>query len=568
MKIIELIHNLALLIALTSLSGFVLKNKLNTNNHEAIVRGLIFGLVALIGMIYPMQFSEGLIFDGRSVVTSICALFFGPVSAAIVVALTLTLRIIQGGSGLIMGVSVIISSALIGLLFHYKIYRIRKSIKIRELIALGLIVHVTMVLLIFTLPKDLVWQVMNNIALLAMTVFPISTVIIGKIISDYLDRNSLIINLEASEKKFRAIFNSISDGLALRKITRETMGEFVDINNSFCELLGYSEEELRMIPKERYVDPEVIKSFPYILQEVYDKGSVSFKTQHKTKSGDLIPVEINGSLFSLLGEDFFVGVTRDISERGQAEEILRSINLKMEKLTDELKSSNKDLEQFAYIASHDLKEPLRMISSFTQLLEQNYSADLNKEAKEYMKFIIDGAYKMQILINDLLNFSRINTQGEIFKEVDLNLIVEDVIKIFQDKLDNLNGSIQFENLPVIFGDGSQLRQLFQNLIGNGLKFIKEDTSPMIEISSAESDEDWTFSVKDNGIGIDSKHREKIFELFHRLHDRSKFEGTGIGLSFCKQILKKHKGKIWVESEPGIGSTFKFTIHKESIISSN
>ncbi|MDA3885789.1 MAG: ATP-binding protein [Candidatus Delongbacteria bacterium] len=560
MNLLELIHNLSLMIALVAISGFLGQSNKLKYGQRAAIQGFIFGLVAIIGMIYPLQFAEGVIFDGRSVLISLAALFFGPVAAVISVVMTSALRIIQGGSGAIMGVLVIISSAIIGLYFHNKTNE-KEKLSTQQLLLIGFIVHVVMVLLMFTLPSEISLTTIKSIAIPVLTIYPLATVFIGSILSNNFERLKFVSKIKQSEEKFKAIFNSIDDGITVRKITPEKLGEYVDINQSFCEMLGYTDEELRNIPRTKFLDPELIKSLDYIIEEIYTSKKVNFKTKHRTKTGEIIPVEIHGSLFRLNNEDHFVGVARDISERIEAENIFKEINAQLEELTSELKESNTDLERFAYIASHDLKEPLRMVSSFSQLLESKYSDILQDEAKEYLKFIVDGATKMQTLIADLLNFSRISTQGNDFELFDTNDLMKDVIKLFSDKLDKMNGIVEFTDLPKIKADESQIRQLFQNLIGNGIKFMNEGVSPLISITAEENKKEWIFHVKDNGIGIEEKNKERIFDMFHKLNSSEKYDGTGIGLAFCKQIVKRHGGKIKVESELGQGSMFTFSIPK-------
>jgi light-regulated signal transduction histidine kinase (bacteriophytochrome) len=229
------------------------------------------------------------------------------------------------------------------------------------------------------------------------------------------------------------------------------------------------------------------------------------------------------------------------------------------KLNEELLRSNKELEQFAYVASHDLQEPLRMVSSFTQLLARRYKDQLDQDAQEFIKFAVDGASQMQTLINDLLAFSRIQSKGKEFTKVDLHEVLGKVIFNLGIKIQELNALITNDELPVIFGDESQMVQLLQNLIGNALKFSKN--CPLIHISSLQKDDFIIISVKDNGIGIEKQYFERIFQIFQRLQPKNEYEGTGIGLAICKRIVERHEGSIWVESEPGKGTTFYFTLKK-------
>ena len=232
----------------------------------------------------------------------------------------------------------------------------------------------------------------------------------------------------------------------------------------------------------------------------------------------------------------------------------------MFRLNEDLLRSNKELEQFAYIASHDLQEPLRMVSSFTQLLSQRYKDKLDQDAQEFIQFAVDGAVRMQRLINDLLEYSRIETKGKKFSAIDMHNVLGQTIKNLSFIIKEKNAVIINDELPAVIADEGQMVQLFQNLIGNALKFC--DISPTIHISAREEREFYIFSIKDNGIGMDPQYFYKIFQIFQRLQPKDQYGGTGIGLAICKRIVERHGGKIWVESELGKGAKFYFSISKK------
>ncbi|MBN2441776.1 MAG: GHKL domain-containing protein, partial [Spirochaetales bacterium] len=221
--------------------------------------------------------------------------------------------------------------------------------------------------------------------------------------------------------------------------------------------------------------------------------------------------------------------------------------------------SNAELEQFAFIASHDLQEPLRMISCYAQLLEKKYNDKLDKDAREFIWFIVDGAHRMQQLINELLIYSRVNKNVKPFTLVKGQKILMDSLKNLEFKIKDTHAKVNYDPMPEIIADASQLTQLFQNLINNAIKFTKN--VPEVNITVSENLDEWIFSVADNGIGIQNDCLESIFEIFRRLHTREEYCGSGIGLSICKKIIERHKGRIWVESEVDKGSRFIFTISK-------
>jgi PAS domain S-box-containing protein len=250
----------------------------------------------------------------------------------------------------------------------------------------------------------------------------------------------------------------------------------------------------------------------------------------------------------------FSSVTRDITERKQAEQRLQAT-------LEELERSNKELEQFAYVASHDLQEPLRMVSSYTQLLAQRYEDQLDEKAKKFIDYAVDGAVRMQTLINDLLTYSRVSTQGRTFEEIDSRATLEEALRNLTAAIAETGAVVVSGELPRVPADASQLSQVFQNLIGNAMKFRSSEV-PQISISASDLGRAWRFSVKDNGIGIQAQYAEKVFVIFQRLHTRLEYPGTGIGLAICKRIVERHGGSIWFESEQGRGSTFHFTIPKK------
>jgi light-regulated signal transduction histidine kinase (bacteriophytochrome) len=225
-----------------------------------------------------------------------------------------------------------------------------------------------------------------------------------------------------------------------------------------------------------------------------------------------------------------------------------------------LERSNKELEQFAYVASHDLQEPLRMVSSYTQLLGKRYKDKLDQDANDFINFAVDGANRMQRLINDLLEYSRVTSRGKPLEKLDLSSVLGRVIATMQFKIQDTNAMVSNEDLPFVVGDEIQISRVFQNLIDNALKFRGEEP-PRIHISSKFESGKVIISVSDNGIGINEKFNDRVFTIFQRLHNREDYPGTGIGLAVCKRIIERHGGKIWLESEEGKGTTFYFTLNK-------
>lgn len=239
---------------------------------------------------------------------------------------------------------------------------------------------------------------------------------------------------------------------------------------------------------------------------------------------------------------------RDIAARQQAEESLRQ-------RTSELARSNAELEQFAYVASHDLQEPLRTITSFIQLVERKCSGGLDEEAREYIRFAVGGTHRMRQLIRDLLLFSRIGTEGRPFAATNLETVLDIVAADLGRAIAESDAVVTHDPLPVLEVDRAQMTSLLHNLIGNAIKYRRADVPPLVHVGAEPTENGWLLSVRDNGIGIDPAHFERIFVIFQRLHGQDRYEGTGVGLAVCKKIVERHGGRIWVRSEPGKGAIF-------------
>jgi light-regulated signal transduction histidine kinase (bacteriophytochrome) len=272
----------------------------------------------------------------------------------------------------------------------------------------------------------------------------------------------------------------------------------------------------------------------------------------RRKDGSEFPIEIMLSPLESAGGILVTAAIRDITTRKKAEASL------LQKV-EELKRSNEELGQFAYIASHDLQEPLRMVSSFTQLLSKRYKGKLDPEADEYIAFAVDGAHRMQRLIQDLLAFCRVGTKGRELFDTSSERALKQALINLREAIEEAGAEVTHNPLPTVVADEMQLTLLFQNLVANGIKYQKKPGVPRVHISAARNGGEWIFSIKDNGLGIDSQYFEKIFGMFQRLHKREEFAGTGIGLAICKKIVERHGGSISVESQLGQGSTFHFAL---------
>jgi PAS domain S-box-containing protein len=353
--------------------------------------------------------------------------------------------------------------------------------------------------------------------------------------------------LRESEEKFRSFIEEMNDGYC---VIQDSTIAFA--NARIAAMFGYTPEDVIGKSIQDFLPPEIIRQ----LAEMHArrKRGEDVPQQYETtltSKDSTLPVEFGARTIPHEGRPAVSVVIRDISERKAAE-------ARLAQTMQDLARSNAELEQFAYVASHDLQEPLRMVTSFVQLLARRYQGRLDPEADEYISFAVDGASRMQTLINDLLAYSRLGTRGYSFELTDCETAFRRAIENLSLAIEDSRAHLTHDPLPTVTADGAQLVLLLQNLIGNAIKFRGEE-QPRIHVSALRQGNEWVFSVQDNGIGFDPEFSDRIFLIFQRLHARTEYGGTGIGLAIAKKIVERHGGRIWVESETGQGATFYFTI---------
>jgi PAS domain S-box-containing protein len=330
-------------------------------------------------------------------------------------------------------------------------------------------------------------------------------------------------------------------------------GRYIQVNQAYAAMVGYTPEAMIGMDWQQTVHPDDLETLRLAYQHMLDHGKVEVDARGIRKDSSvfykqLVMVTAYDSQLQMTGHYCFM---KDISDRKQAEAELQA-------QTQELARSNAELQQFAYVASHDLQEPLRMITSYLELLERRYRGQLDPSADKFIAYAVDGAVRMQTLIQDLLSYSRVGTRGQRFTKLDCATIVNTAIKNLQVSIAQSNAVITQDKMPEVYGDSTQLVQLFQNLLSNAIKF-RRDIPPHIQIRVEKTRDEWLFSVCDNGIGIESQYADRIFLIFQRLHSRTEYPGTGIGLAICKKIVERHGGNLWLESKVGQGSCFYFTL---------
>ena len=395
---------------------------------------------------------------------------------------------------------------------------------------------------------------------------------IGGMFQDINERKLAEIESLRKSEQLQSLSNeleNIIDSIPGLVFYKDTKNRYIRVNKYICDAHKMSKKQLEglslndLYPRgqaQAYYedDLQVIRSrqSKINIDEPWgDRWVSTSKIPYLNETGEVIGV---------------IGVSMDVTERKLAEEELKKHRDHLEELVNErtmeldnaiigLKRSNQELEQFAYVASHDLQEPLRMVSSYTQLLERRYKDQLDQDARDFIFFAVDGANRMQHLINDLLDYSRVTTRGKPFAKLDLSTVLGHAIANLQKKVQETGALIVNDDLPFVYGDEVQLVRVFQNLLDNAMKFRGTDP-PRINVSAKTLDEKIQISITDNGIGIDKIYSDRVFTIFQRLHTKVEYPGTGIGLAICKRTIERHGGKIWFESEPGKGTTFYFTLN--------
>ena len=362
--------------------------------------------------------------------------------------------------------------------------------------------------------------------------------------------------LRESEARFRQTFELAASG-----ICHVVDSRFVKVNKALCEILGYSERELlgRTVKEVSHPEDRDVTDSARTRIRKGEIESARFEKRYlRGDTGAVVWAEIAIALVrDAEGNALYeIAVFDDVTERKEQEAALRAAH-------EELKRSNAELEQFAYVASHDLQEPLRMVASYTQLLGRRYDAKFDGDAREFMGFIVDGATRMKQLIEDLLAYSRVGTKGQDFRPVQAEAALSRALFNLKTAIEEAGAAVTYDTLPELPADELQLAQLFQNLIGNALKF-RSASVPRIHVFLQDEGQEWHFQVRDNGIGIEPQYFERIFMVFQRLHNKGEYPGTGIGLAICKKVVERHGGRIWVDSKPGEGADFQFTLPAQAV----
>ncbi len=376
---------------------------------------------------------------------------------------------------------------------------------------------------------------------------------------DITEHMELAAALQKTLVQYEAVLASALDPV----IIIDAFGTMLSVSRSIERVFGYKPEEV-IGQNVRVLMPEPHHSaHDGYLANYRRTGQTNIlgrtrEFEARRKDGSRVPIELSVSRVDVPGESqpLFTGIIHDITERRIAERLVKDNAAALER-------SNRELEQFAYVASHDLQEPLRMVGSFAGLLARRYKGRLDAEADEFIEYIINGAERMKMLIEDLLAYSRVSTKGRPPAPVPMRALVDQVLADLRSTATESGAVVHVGDLPEVLADATQMGQVMLNLIGNAIKF-RGQGRPEVWVTAKARPGEWEFAVRDNGIGIDPRYAERIFKIFERLHGAAEYPGTGIGLAICKKIVERHGGRIWFESEPGKGTTFRFTLPRQEV----
>lgn len=691
--LVTLIQNTALLLAMMVVFDLVTSRKTVYGQWgRQAVAGLIVGGLCIGLMIASFQLESGIIFDTRSVLLSLSGLFLGPLPTILAMVIASAYRLLMGGIAALPGTGVILATGTIGILWrHYRRGRL-ENISFRELYLFGVVVHIIMLSILMTLPREAAQRVIEGIGLPVMVVYPIATIALGWLLANRLQRENASHAIRESEKKYRLLFES--NPLPMWVYDMETLA-FLSVNDAAVVKYGYSREEfLRMTIKDIRPAEDVLK----ILENVQLSTSGLYESgvwRHCKKDGSLIFVEITSYVIGFEGRkaelilsnditerikaeeklreseerlrlateqsnvavweydlntyslsrspnhdrlygigwqqkwdndtflnaihpddreysnnlirnvvcangpdnysyDFRVifpdhtirwllvngrviernetgqgikvrGTLMDITERKQFQEKLETLNAQLEQKVQQrtalLEEANKELEAFSYSVSHDLRAPLRHINGYVDMLNRKYYDKLDEKARHYLDTISGAATKMGTLIDDLLQFSRTGRKEISFTELDLNILVQEVLKELEPVINARKIKWDIQELPKVSGDYTLMKLVWTNLIDNAIKYTRNQPVAKISVGYKTEMENFVFCISDNGVGFDMKYANKLFGVFQRLHSQSEFEGTGIGLANVQRIIHKHSGRVWAEAEKDRGASFYFSLPK-------
>ena len=561
--LISLLQNVSLLVAMSFVFSTIRPSiQARTPRFEPYIAGFIFGLFSVIAIYVPLTISPGVIFDGRNIMVLIAGMFAGWQAAIIAAMMAILARFAVGGLGAPSAALSLAVTAALGCWAYYRLAHRRPVYTVRQMLALGLVMALQGLSWgVLLLPAEMAGNILRSIGLPLVVLYPAGVWLIGALLAYEFRKDELEHALRESEERFRQMAENINQVFWMRDLKTDKV---LYMNPKYETIWGQPVADI-------YQDTRAFASLvhpddrDWVVRERREKATIGFEQEYRIIRADGAVRWISSRGFPVRdarGQVYRVaGVSEDITERRRSEERLRRI-------ADVLEHNNQELEAFAYMASHDLQEPLRKIQAFGDRLESGWGETLDEQGRDYIQRMRNAASRMQGLIDALLEYSRVTTLARPFEQVDLGKVTQDVLSDLEVAISEADAQVEVGELSTIEVDAVQMRQLLQNLIGNALKFRSPERKPLVKISGhmlsmplpgirggPPAPAIYEIRVEDNGIGFEPAYQERIFGLFQRLHGRSEYPGTGVGLSICRRIVERHGGSIVADGRPGEGATF-------------
>ncbi|MDX9827747.1 MAG: LytS/YhcK type 5TM receptor domain-containing protein [Spirochaetia bacterium] len=561
MFVVALIQNISLVVFIAVFHHYAERSLSTRQWPYRITNGLLFGLTAILAMLSPLRFSEGIIYDARSIILGIAGNFGGPWVASIAAGVSLLFRIIiLGGEGKYAGALTIFLASSIGVgAYYYRRQRPNAKCKLRCFWLIGIIIHVATILSQLLLPGKRWAATLPVIAPTFLIVFPLGYTLIAALFLENEERSENQRRLKASEERYRSLFNNRHTVMLLLDFQT---GKIIDANPAAEAFYGWPRQTLlSMSAKDlNTLSPEEITKEMEITE---GKNSNIYHFEHRTASGDVRNVEVFTGPVEFLGKKALFSIVHDETARVKAEQEVLALNQSLEQRvaqrTADLAEANKELEAFSYSVSHDLRAPLRAIEGFSAVLAEETGNLLPTASRHYLERISSNATKMNTLIDDMLRLSKIGRQQLQKSHFDLAQLAEAIALEMADLYPDKKMETEFQSPLQAYGDKPLVDILLRNLLANSWKYSIEKEKPWVKLYAIDRNGEPTYCVEDNGVGFDMANAERLFAPFQRLHSEKAYSGTGIGLSIVRRIAARHGGRVWAEAEPGKGARFYFSL---------
>ena len=522
-----------------------------------LLTGLVLGGICLAVMLASWKLASGIIFDTRSVVLSTGTLFFGTIPGLVAGVIAAAYRIHLGGGGAVMGVSVIVMSVGVGIVWRYLRRTWQRDPSVVELYLFGLTVHVLMLALTATLPQASALPTLRSIWLPVIVIYPAITVLLGLLLVDQRCRRRSEEALRESEERGRVIMSALPSGL-VHVFDRQFRYLFND--GEGLRELGLTNEDLVGKSIHDVLEPSVAVAVEAHYRDVLEGETVRFEGDYAGRTFLITSAPLRDEDGQV---DRVLTLSVDITERRRAEDEVRRLNADLERRvqrrTAELEQANREMESFAYSVAHDLRAPLRAVDGFTAIIAEESADALDEAHRDYMRRVRLAVVRMGRLIDDLLRLSSLSRAAMCVSEVDLSALAGELAADLSRSEPQRQVAFTIAPDLLAHGDGDLLRVVLGNLLDNAWKFTRETPAARIEVGTMPHHGERAFFVRDNGAGFDQAYVGKLFKPFERLHDEARFEGTGIGLASVARIVARHHGEVWAEGREGTGAAFFFTL---------